>query len=103
MMRYFVDERNGCIAVRDRTKTNPEYHGLHADTEGVVRFWNGYTINTVCPTCGQARHGQHVVRDEDRNEAYRICNLQNDDDLSSNAPAQGGKYPAASGSAGGKK
>lgn len=39
MNRYFVDERVGCIAVRDRLKTDPEYQGLHPDTEGVVRFW----------------------------------------------------------------
>lgn len=27
--RYYVDERAGCVAVRDRTKVNPEEPGLH--------------------------------------------------------------------------
>lgn len=39
--RFFVDERAGCIAVRDREKTNPSYQGLHADTPGVVHYWFG--------------------------------------------------------------
>jgi len=41
MDRYFVDQRVGCIAVRDRFNTNPDYQGLHRDTKGVVRYWGG--------------------------------------------------------------
>lgn len=41
--RFFVDERGGCIAVRDRTLTDPEYPGLHHDTEGVVWYRHGTT------------------------------------------------------------
>ncbi len=36
--RYFVDERAGCIAIRDHWNTDPGYQGLHPDTEGVVVF-----------------------------------------------------------------
>lgn len=39
--RYFVDMRTGCIAVRDRMYTDPEYQGLHEDTPGVVKYWHG--------------------------------------------------------------
>lgn len=39
--RYFVDKRVGCIAVRDRLQTDPDYPGLHSDTRGVVRYWPG--------------------------------------------------------------
>ncbi len=34
--RYFVDERGGCIVVRDRTQTDPDYNGRDADTPGVM-------------------------------------------------------------------
>ena len=39
--RYFVDKRVGCVAVRDRELTNPDYPGLHADTPGVIAFYMG--------------------------------------------------------------
>ena len=39
--RYFVDERSGCVAVRDKKYTDPEYRGLHDDTRGVVKYWQG--------------------------------------------------------------
>ena len=34
--RFFVDERAGIVAVRDRTSTDPDYQGLHISTTGVV-------------------------------------------------------------------
>ena len=86
-LRYFVDERIGCIAVRDAQQTNPDDRGLHSDTEGVVDYWEGHTINTTCPTCGQTRHGDHVIRDEDRVAAHRLCEEMNAD--SSNARHEG--------------
>lgn len=39
--RFFVDERVGCVAVRDRLLTDPDYLGLHHDIEGVVLFLMG--------------------------------------------------------------
>ncbi len=50
--RFYVDRRVGCIAVRDRTKIDPEYPGLHPDTEGVVRFWSLPKLPVKCETCG---------------------------------------------------
>jgi len=39
--RFFIDDRVGCIAVRDRQRTDPEYPGLHWDTDGVVWYQHG--------------------------------------------------------------
>lgn len=39
--RYIVDERVGCIAIRDTKFTDPDYPGLHNDTEGVLFYWHG--------------------------------------------------------------
>jgi hypothetical protein len=41
MERYIMDERIGCIAIRDRLNTNPDDRGLHEDTQGVVWFRMG--------------------------------------------------------------
>jgi len=41
MARYFIDERVGCIAIRNRELTDPEYQGLHQDTKGVVWYRHG--------------------------------------------------------------
>jgi len=41
MGRFFVDERSGIVAVRDRMYTDPDYNGLHPDTEGVIKSWGG--------------------------------------------------------------
>ena len=50
MSRYYIDERVGKIAVRDRTKDPPlvcgiEYPGLSNTTPGVVRLWHGFARN----------------------------------------------------------
>jgi hypothetical protein len=41
MERYRVDQRVGCIAIRDCNNTNPDDQGLHPDTQGVVWFRSG--------------------------------------------------------------
>ena len=50
--RYYVDDRVGCVAVRDRTKVNPDDNGLQAYYLCVVEFWAFDRVTTVCPTCG---------------------------------------------------
>lgn len=42
VMRFYVDERGGCIAVRDREKDDEWSSGLHPDMEGVMAYWTGY-------------------------------------------------------------
>jgi hypothetical protein len=45
VMRFFVDERVGCIAVIDRDIYDPDRPGLSADDKGVVRFWRGRHVS----------------------------------------------------------
>jgi len=39
-MRFYIDERGGCIAVRDKTK-DCDSQGLHSDMDGVIAMWTG--------------------------------------------------------------
>lgn len=41
--RFFIDERVGCIAVRDRLHPSydPDYPGLHFDTKDVIFYAHG--------------------------------------------------------------
>lgn len=36
--RFFVDERNGCVAIRDRNLYDPNDNGCDADKIDVVKF-----------------------------------------------------------------
>lgn len=51
--RFYVDEREGCIAVRDRTNDDPDSCGLHPYTPGVVWFERGFERRDACPHCQQ--------------------------------------------------
>jgi hypothetical protein len=74
--RYFVDERIGCIAVRDRAKTDPEYPGLHPDTEGVVKFWMKEVKWMHCPACGSRKRELERSRDK-LEEAQKLADELN--------------------------
>jgi len=67
MDRYFVDSRIGCVAIRDRTKTDPDYQGLHEDTQGVVWYRHG-----IC----MSKNGWEVGPDIER-LAHLECNEMN--------------------------
>lgn len=71
--RYYVDERVGCIAVRDRQNTNPNDSGLDWDTEGVIEFWVGEREYNVCPTCGQRTTSYWILDEEYRKVARKLC------------------------------
>ena len=73
MARYFVDERSGCIAVRDGENTDWNHPGLCHDTTGVVRFWHGSPMDETCPTCGQRRPAGWTLAEEARRAAYTLC------------------------------
>ena len=75
--RFFTDERTGCIAVRDRTMTDPDYQGLHPDTDGIVQYWAGRPLAEICPTCGHRAHGGWTVEDKDRDAAVKLCEKLN--------------------------
>lgn len=78
MKRYFVDERGGCVAVRDRSNTDPEYQGLHEDTGGVVKYWHGEQEKRVCESCGHVSWGGWKVSEEFIEEANRLCDQLNE-------------------------
>lgn len=44
--RFFVDQRVGCVAVRDKKhpKYDPEYNGLHSHLPDVIYFAQGEYI-----------------------------------------------------------
>jgi rubredoxin len=92
MERYFVDERSGCIAVRDRTKTAPDYNGLHADTEGVVKYWEGIPVRHVCPTCGHTEGWGYTVPETAIEEARGLCDSLNQSEP--NAELRRGSEPS---------
>ena len=71
--RYFVDQRGGCIAVRDRELTDPYYQGLHSDTTGVVWYAHGQMVRVCCPTCNHITHSHWEVSDTKLKEAQRVC------------------------------
>ena len=54
IVRYFVDDRVGCVAVVDRLESDSNYPGLHPDTKGVMKFWSKGRVEKKCPTCGHA-------------------------------------------------
>lgn len=64
--RFFVDERGGCIAVRDRKNTDPDYQGLHSYARDVVHYVHGYYDRE-----------QWNVHSEDRQYAIELCLLLN--------------------------
>jgi len=75
--RYFVDQRNGSVAVRDRVHTDPEYQGLHGDTRGVVWYKHGELVNEKCPTCGHHLRTTWHVRETDVEKALEVCRRLN--------------------------
>jgi hypothetical protein len=75
--RYFVDERVGCIAVRDRTKVDPNHNGLHSDMACVVMYFGGVLIPGKCPTCNQTYGGCWSVTQEQRMLAQYECDRLN--------------------------
>lgn len=77
--KYFIDERVGCMAIRDREYTNPTYPGLHPDTKGVVRYYQGVKINITCPQCGHHLLDKWVIPTEVREEAVAYCKRLNDE------------------------
>jgi hypothetical protein len=76
--RFFIDERIGCIAVRDREQSNPEDRGLEKDTPGVVKFWMGNKVNELCPTCLRVVSSSWEINEDFKKEASKLCRELND-------------------------
>lgn len=77
MERYFIDERVGCIAIRDRELTNPDDNGLHGDTKGVVWYHHGEHTPIYCSECGQVKSHEWKVPDIAIHAAKLKCNRLN--------------------------
>ena len=83
MERYYVDERVGCIAIRDRTLVDPEDSGLESDSPDVIKFWMGELVESwPCPTCGHSAEIHWTVKEEDKQAAEELCKQLNLDDVS---------------------
>jgi len=65
--RYFVDIRVGCVAIRDKENTDPDYPGLHSDTKGVIFYKSGKFEK------------EWNVESKDIEEAYGICSKLNEE------------------------
>ena len=64
MPRYFVDERAGCAAVRDREhcKYDPTYQGLHHNTSDVIEYKHG-----------SVEGGRWIVDQDDLKHLHELC------------------------------
>lgn len=78
--RYFIDERTGCIAVRDRQATDPDYPGLHSDTAGVVWYEHGEPDNKKCSHCGNTRSYGWKLQHGARERAEEVLERMNNGD-----------------------
>ncbi len=76
--RYYVDERIGCIAVRDRRMDSEDEPGLDPDTVGVVKYWHGEREEVeLCPTCHHRRPSRWILPDKIKKEAHELCDSMN--------------------------
>ena len=73
MDRYFIDERTGYIAVRDRNHTDQDYNGLHSNTAGVVKYWDGEPVGYVCSTCGHSTNRGYMIPNSVILAANTLC------------------------------
>jgi hypothetical protein len=78
--RYYVDERIGCVAVRDSNLDNRDAEpGLDEDTTGVVKFWLGKRMTEeTCPTCGHCLPKTWDNTQEALDEANKLCRELNE-------------------------
>jgi len=67
-LRFYVDERVGCIAVMDSNMVDFKCPGLHSDTKGLIKRWDGIFNN---------KNGWWEVPDNIRQKAVELCELLN--------------------------
>lgn len=75
--RYFVDERAGCIAIRDSSLTSREGPGLHHEMESVVWYRAGVPKTERCATCGHERYSGYMIPDSAVRLAHEECRKLN--------------------------
>uniref|UniRef100_A0A6M3JFK6 Uncharacterized protein n=1 Tax=viral metagenome TaxID=1070528 RepID=A0A6M3JFK6_9ZZZZ len=76
--RYYIDERVGSIAVRDKTLDDPDSPHLDSCAPGVVKFWQGkYVDEDVCIYCKRSPGKKWIVPAEYIREAEELCESLN--------------------------
>ena len=76
--QYFIDERSGCMAVRDRTLIgNDRPAGLQRNFPSVVKWWDGVILEKTCPTCSHKSSGGWSITGQSRAEAQEVCRKVN--------------------------
>jgi hypothetical protein len=78
--RYYIDERNGCIAICDSTIPTDAL-GLHADSPHVIEFCTGHPIVEACAECGHRRTVGWNVPDDVRAVYLAACKQMNESAL----------------------
>jgi hypothetical protein len=68
--RFFVDERDGCIAVRDKMFSDPQHRTLLPSTKGVLRYWKGEYIKGAY---------RYEVPESIARKARKLCDLLNEE------------------------
>jgi len=73
--RYYIDERVGCVAVRDRLLDGPDSSGhLDSDTDGVVQYWHGVRMDGgTCEHCKRPFEKVWGISPEDLESAKLLC------------------------------
>ncbi len=70
MPRFWVERRNGCIAVCDSSLRVDLPADLKKDTYGVTWFKEGGTCSDTCGNCGHS-HSEYYVPEDTVQEAVR--------------------------------
>ena len=74
-MRYIVDDRCGCVAVRDTSLIDPEQPGLHGDEEDCIQFWAKGRRKTQCEHCLHV--SEEYIADDHVEEAKALAEKLN--------------------------
>ena len=75
--RYYIDERVGCLAVRDSSVHNEYEPGLDSNAPGVIRYWHGEPKVKICSECGRRQSDGWYIPPEYRQEAQALCDELN--------------------------
>lgn len=76
--RFFIDERIGCIAVRDSSLMNEDSGNcLERESDGVVWFRMGHHSVRYCEKCHQATGSDWTISDVMRTQAQEECDRLN--------------------------
>jgi hypothetical protein len=80
--RFYVDERDWCIAVRDRKHSPQRRILLYPSTPGVIRYWGGSPQMVTCRACKYENCTGWKISDLDRQAAAELCALLNEEEKS---------------------